>query len=117
MSPTSDKGPFRPLQITQLNFLAENIRNAQSEEGTYPSPVEAEAVVFDTGKVRLTGHADFLAEPHVAVKGDFEVDKIALDYFRPITERYNLSVRKGALDAEGVYRIRVGKAKKSSLKR
>ena len=97
----TDKGPFRPLQITQLNFLAENIRNVQSEEGTYPSPVEAEAVVFDTGKVRLTGHADFLAEPHVAVKGDFEVDKIALDYFRPITERYNLSVRKGALDAEG----------------
>jgi hypothetical protein len=96
-----DKGPFRPLQITQLNFLAENIRNVESEEGTYPSPVQAEAVVFDTGKVRLTGHADFLAEPHVAVKGDFDVDRIALDYFRPITERYNLSVRKGALDAEG----------------
>ena len=96
-----DKGPFRPLQIIQLNFLAENIRNVQSEEGTYPSPVQAEAVVFDTGKVRLTGHADFLAEPHVAVKGEFDVDKIALDYFRPITERYNLSVRKGALDAAG----------------
>ena len=96
-----DKGPFRPLQITQLNFLAENIRNVQSEEGTYPSPVQAEAVVFDTGRLNLTGHADFLAEPHVALKGDFEVDKVALDYFRPITERYNLSVRKGSLDAEG----------------
>ena len=96
-----DKGPFRPLQITELNFLAENIRNVQSEEGTYPSPVQAEAVVFDTGKVRWTGNADFLAEPHVAVKGDFDVDKIALDYFRPITERYNLAVRKGSLDAEG----------------
>ena len=96
-----DKGPFRPLQITQLNFIAENIRNVQSEEGTYPSPVEAEAVVFDAGKLRLTGRANFLAEPHVALKGDFEVDKIALDYFRPITERYNLSVRKGALHAEG----------------
>jgi len=96
-----DKGPFRPLQITQLNFIAENIRNVQSEEGTYLSPVEAEAVVFDAGKLRLTGRANFLAEPHVALKGDFEVDKIALDYFRPITERYNLSVRKGALHAEG----------------
>jgi Domain of Unknown Function (DUF748) len=96
-----DKGPFRPLQITKLNFIAENIRNVQSEEGTYPSPVQAEAVVFDTGRLNLTGHADFLAEPHVALKGDFEVDKVALDYFRPITERYNLSVRKGSLDAEG----------------
>jgi hypothetical protein len=96
-----DKGPFRPLQITQLNFIAENIRNVQSEEGTYPSPVEMEAIVFDAGKLRLKGHADFLAEPHIALKGDFQVDKIALDYFRPITERYNFSVRKGVLYAEG----------------
>ena len=96
-----DKGPFRPLRITQLNFIAENIRNVQSEEGTYPSPVEMEGVVFDTGKMRLKGHADFLAEPHVALKGDFQGEKVALDYFRPITERYNFSVRKGVLSADG----------------
>jgi len=45
-----DKGPFRPLRITKLNFLAENIRNVESEKGTYPSPVEMEAVVFDMGR-------------------------------------------------------------------
>jgi hypothetical protein len=96
-----DKGPFRPLRITQLNFIAENIRNVQSEEGTYPSPLEIEGVVFDTGKLRLKGHADFLAEPHIAFKGDFQVEKVALDYFRPITERYRFSVRKGVLSADG----------------
>jgi hypothetical protein len=41
-----DKGPFRPLRITKLNFLAENIRNVDSEEGTYPSPVEVEGGCF-----------------------------------------------------------------------
>jgi Domain of Unknown Function (DUF748) len=96
-----DKGPFRPLRITKLNFLAENIRNVDSEEGTYPSPVEVDGVVFDTGKLKMKGNADFLAEPHVALKGDFQVEKVALDYFKPITERYNFSVRKGALYAEG----------------
>ncbi len=96
-----DKGPFRPLRITKLNFLAENIRNVESEKGTYPSPVEMEAVVFDMGRLKLKGHADFLAEPHVAFKGDFQVEKVALDYFRPITERYQFSVRKGVLNAEG----------------
>lgn len=96
-----DKGPFRVLQIRQLNFIAENIRNVHSEEGTYPSPVEMEAVVFDTGRLKLKAHADFLAEPHVAFNGEFQVEKVALDYFRPITERYNLSVRKGSLDAKG----------------
>jgi Domain of Unknown Function (DUF748) len=96
-----DKGPFPPLRITQLNFIAENIRNVQSEEGTYPSPVELEAVVFDAGRLKLKAEADFLAEPHVAFKGDFQVEKVALNYFRPVTERYNFSVRKGSLDAEG----------------
>ncbi len=96
-----DKGPFRPLRITKLNFLAENIRNVESEKGTYPSPVEMEAVVFAMGRLKLKGHADFLAEPHVAFKGDFQVEKVALDYFRPITERYQFSVRKGVLNAEG----------------
>jgi Domain of Unknown Function (DUF748) len=96
-----DKGPFRPLRITKLNFLAENIRNVESEEGTYPSSVEVDGVVFDIGKLRLKGHADFLAEPHVALKGDFQAEKVALDYFRPITERYNFSVRKGVLSADG----------------
>jgi len=96
-----DKGPFRPLQIKQLNFIAENIRNVQSEEGSYPSPVEMEAVVFETGRLKVKGHADFLAEPHVALKGGFQIDKLALDYFRPITERYQFSVRKGVLSADG----------------
>jgi hypothetical protein len=96
-----DKGPFRPLRITGLNFLAENIRNVSSEPGTYPSPVEAEGVVFDTGRLKLNGHADFLAEPHVALNGGFQIDQIALDYFRPITERYNFSVRKGVLSTAG----------------
>ncbi len=96
-----DKGPFPPLRIRQVNFIAENIRNVHSQEGTYPSPVEMEAVVFDTGRLKLKAHADFLAEPHVAFNGDFQVEKVALDYFRPITERYNLSVRRGSLDAEG----------------
>ncbi len=96
-----DKGPFRPLRITKLNFLAENIRNVESEEGTYPSPVEVEGVVFDTGKLSLKGNADFLAEPHVALKGDFQVDKVTLDYFKPISERYDFSVRKGVLSTDG----------------
>lgn len=94
-----DKGPFRPLRLTNLNLFAENIRNVESEKGTYPSPVRVDGVVFETGQIRLTGHADFLAEPHLAFKGDLQIDAVALDYFRPITERYDVSVRKGVLTA------------------
>jgi Domain of Unknown Function (DUF748) len=96
-----DKGPFRPLRITKVNLLAENIRNVESEKGTYPSPVEVTGVVFDTGKLELKGNADFLAEPHLTFKADFQIENIALDYFKPISERYNFSVRKGVLSAAG----------------
>jgi hypothetical protein len=92
--PYIDKGPFRPLHSTQLNFTAENIRNVRSEKGSYPSPITADGVVFDRGKITLNGHADFLAEPHVTVKADVQLENIALDYFKPITERYHISAHK-----------------------
>jgi len=96
-----DKGPFRPLHISRLNFTAENIRNVRSEQGSYPSPITAEGVVFDSGKLKLNGDADFLAEPHVTVKADVQLDNITLDYFKPIAERYHMSVRKGVASADG----------------
>jgi hypothetical protein len=97
----NDKGPFKPLHVSKLNFVTENIRNVKSEEGTYPSPIQAEGVVFDTGKIRLDGNADFLAEPHVALKINLQLENITLDYFKPITERYQLSVRKGVISTDG----------------
>jgi hypothetical protein len=96
-----DKGPFKPLHVTQLNFVAEDIRNVKSETGTFPSPVLLEGVVFDKGKAKFEGDADFLATPHMAIKGDIELDQITLDYFKPIAERYKFSVRKGSLFTRG----------------
>jgi Domain of Unknown Function (DUF748) len=101
----TDQGPFRPLRITQLNFLAENIRNVESEEGSYPSPVQAEGVVFESGKINLQGNADFLAEPHIGLKVDVQLEQIALDYFKPIAERYNAALRRGVLSTSGALEI------------
>ena len=58
-----DEDPKRPLHITHLQMTANNIRNIHSKDRTYPSPVQAEAVVFETGHAKVDGHADFLAEP------------------------------------------------------
>ena len=96
-----DNGPFKPLRITNLNLLAENIRNVESGAGTYPSPVYVEGVVFETGKISLDGNADFLAEPHMAIKADLQIEQVTLDYFKPITERYDFSVRQGVLSGDG----------------
>jgi hypothetical protein len=97
-----DPGPFKPFKITGIQVRAENIRNVESKPRDYPSPVEARAVVFETGKLAIDGHADFLAEPHVGVKANVRLAEVPLDYFKPVTNRYNLTVDGGVLSGEGL---------------
>jgi len=96
-----DRGPFKPLQMHDLEFVASNIRNVHSEQGVYPSPMSLRARVFGRGTVAATGWADFLAEPYAAFSADLSLDTIELDYFRPITDRYRLRVDGGTLSAAG----------------
>lgn len=100
-----DDGPFRPLRVHDLDVTASNIRNVHSERGVYPSPMTLRARVFDAGSVTANGWADFLAEPYAAFMADITLDTIALDYFKPITNRYNLTVDKGTLSANGEVEI------------
>ena len=96
-----DQGPFKPLRVYDVEVTASNIRNVRSERGVYPSPMSLKARVFDAGSVSAEGWADFLAEPYAAFLADITVDGIALDYFKPITNRYNLAVDKGTLSGSG----------------
>lgn len=86
-----------PLHVDQLNFRATNIRNVRSRERTYPSELTLTGRIFDSGRVKLDGNADFLAEPHAGVKADVAIADVRLDPFKPILERYNLTIAKGRL--------------------
>ncbi|MEW6441233.1 MAG: DUF748 domain-containing protein [bacterium] len=96
-----DKDPERPLRASAIRLTADNIRNVRSEADPFPSGLYLEAVVFDSGKMVLDGAADFLAEPHPAVRASMLLERIDLGYFEPVAERYNLRLRKGDLSAEG----------------
>ncbi len=96
-----DRGPFKPLHLSHLNLNADNIRNVRSADRVYPSDIHFEGVVFDTGSVWLDGRADFLAEPHPTVAATVRLDEIALDYFKPVISRYNVSVDRGTLSLAG----------------
>jgi uncharacterized protein DUF748 len=96
-----DTGPFKPLRLSGLNASAENIRNIKSHDRVYPSDVHVEGVVFDTGEFWLDGRADFLAEPHAGIQAAVRLDRVELDYFQPIIQRYNLSVSRGTLSLTG----------------
>jgi hypothetical protein len=96
-----DDARFKPLRMTGVDVTAENIRNIRSKDRVYPSEVRAEAVVFDKGRLLIDGNADFLAEPHLGVKGVVELADIELDPFRPLTNRLNVAVQGGTLSARG----------------
>jgi hypothetical protein len=96
-----DQGPFKPLRLSRLNMSAENIRNIASKDRGYPSDIHLEGVVFDAGQLWLDGRADFLAAPHPGVEAALRLEGVELDYFTPITNRYNMSVRNGTLSLAG----------------
>ena len=97
-----EEGQSQPLRISNLQVRARDIRNVRSEPGDYPSPVHAEATIFDRGRLTIDGHADFLAEPHAGVKGRVELAEIGLDYFRPVLQRANIVVTRGVLNGKGL---------------
>ena len=100
-----DQG-FKPLRVRSLNIVASNIRNVASAEQVYPSPVRVDGAVFEKGRMSADGRADFLATPNLTFRGNVTLQDIELDYFKPITNRYNLAVDKGLFSAEGLLESR-----------
>lgn len=96
-----DDDPRRPLHLRKFNLVAENIRNVRSPDRVYPSVVHMDGIVFDSGTIRADGHANFLAEPQAAFNTDVTLDRVELNYFKPILARANLWVTKGLLSATG----------------
>ena len=97
-----DPGPVKPLRLSNIQLHVDNIRNVRSRERDYPSDLNVSAVVFESGRLTIDGHADFLAEPFIGVKSNVGLKEIPLDYFKPVTNRYNLTVSGGMLSADGL---------------
>jgi uncharacterized protein involved in outer membrane biogenesis len=96
-----DEKPAEPVHLTQLNMRAENIRNIRTPEDEFPSTIQLESTVFDSGKIGLDGRADFLAEPHPAVKAQLRLEHVELGYVKPMASRYNVFIADGTLSGAG----------------
>jgi hypothetical protein len=96
-----DSGQARPLTLSNVEAVLEDIRNVRSEPDVYPSPIRVTATVFDAGRLAIDGQADFLRVPHLGVKGRIELQRVALDFFRPIGARYGFTVTAGTFGGSG----------------
>ena len=91
----------KPLQLTKVFMVAQNVRNIAAAKGTYPSPVTLEGVLFDSGKVWFKGAADFLREPQAAVQGEIRLAHVPLDRLNPLAQEYQLRTKGGLLSVNG----------------
>jgi hypothetical protein len=96
-----DQDPKRPLRLSHLNLKAGNIRNVRLPDKVYPSSFHLETAIFGTGRGVIDGKANFLAEPYPGINARVTLDKIPLDYFKPIIARTNLSIHNGLFSASG----------------
>lgn len=103
-----DDSGFKPLYLSEVQLLAENIRNIRSRERHYPSTLHAEGWVFDVGRAVIDGHADFLAEPTPGVQGRLDLQLVELSYFEPIARRFGLTVRQGFVSGGGTVEVAPG---------
>jgi hypothetical protein len=97
----SDVTASKPLQLTKIFMVAQNVRNKAATRTTFPSPVSLEGVLFDTGKVWFNGAADFLREPYIGAKGEIRLVKVPLDRLSPMAEDYQLKTTGGFLSLDG----------------
>jgi len=96
-----DQDPKRPLVLSHLNLQASNIRNISLPDKVYPSSFHLETVIFNSGHGTIDGKANFLSEPLPAIKAAMQLDKIPIDYFKPMFARSSFSVSGGVLSASG----------------
>jgi hypothetical protein len=96
-----DAKDAKPIEISNLQLVATNVRNVWSPDRTYPSEVDLTATLFGAGGLSVHGRADFLAEPHVGMKVRIGLDQVPLSSLEPATRHINASVRGGLLSAKG----------------
>ncbi len=96
-----DSSHAKPLHFSRLNFKAGNIRNIESQDGVYPSDVHLDGHVFENGRLTINGSADFLAQRHMGVNADLQLERINLEDLVSVAGRYQVNVRQGTLSTKG----------------
>lgn len=96
-----DQADHPPLELLNLQLRVENIQNIRSPEGEYPSTVHMEGSIHPSGRLSLSGTANFLAKPFPGISLDFDMQNIELQPFIPVSSLLNVSLRSGTVNGRG----------------
>lgn len=96
-----DNAEARPLKIAGIQIKANNIRNLRHPEQPYPSPFQAKAVLFDSGRLEVEGKANFLAAPYPGVAGNYHLRNMPLGYLKPVLAHWGIKLTAGEFNSAG----------------
>lgn len=109
-----DATDVTPVHIIDLDLVARNIRNVSADPGTFPSPVNASARIFESGRARFDGAADLLAKPQVALQGEIALDEIPLAPLTAAARTWGVHLDGGTLSVDGDFEV-TGKTRRVDL--
>ena len=96
-----DSEKAKPIHLAHLNFVANNIRNIRAPQNTYPSNFSGSTEVFDSGHLKLVGHANFLMKPYPGMLLDFTLADAPLGAITPASQHVNVLINGGVLSSRG----------------
>jgi uncharacterized protein DUF748 len=113
-----DAPKAKPLHVTQLNFITDNIRNIKEPNNIYPSTFSGSMLVFGPGRLRVNGRANYLMAPFPGVDANYVIDGAPLEAMTPASRHANLMISGGTLSSDGAieYSPKVTRAKINNVK-
>jgi hypothetical protein len=93
-------GP-RPLHLARLTFATDNICNIHELNNIYPSRFSGQMTVFDRGRLRVEGRANYLMKPFPGVMADYWLKDAPLSSVTPASRHVNMTIKGGTLSREG----------------
>ena len=96
-----DNAHAKPLHLTKLDFVSDNIRNIHDPRNLYPSTFWGQMVVFDKGRLSLDGRANYLMKPFPGMVAHYVLTDAPLNALTPASRHINLTVNGGTFSSEG----------------
>jgi Domain of Unknown Function (DUF748) len=96
-----DGAESKPLHLTHLNVVSDNIRNIQEPNHPYPSWFRASLVIFDRGKISLDGRANYLMKPFPGTQTRYTIADVPMDAVTTASRHINVLISGGTFASDG----------------
>jgi len=91
----------KPLHIANLDFMTDNIRNISEPNNVYPSHFSGSMTMFDSGKVKVDGRANYLMKPSPGMLVNYVIQGVPLNAVSPASQHINTIINGGTLSSDG----------------